>query len=679
MGLLKKIKYFKDKKERIEKLDLIDYSVSIPNEMSAVSLNFPLHAQPKVSIIIPFFNQEHYTWACLKSIGENLPMVSFEIILVDDHSPDAYDFSLVSNITILKNSSNLGFLRSCNKGISQAKGEYIYLLNNDTIVLNGFLDELVAVFNNFTNVGAVGSMLINADNTLQEAGSVLMKNEKIAQIVTNKKTFYPEVNYIYKVDYCSGCSLLFKKNDDNGAINYFDEQFAPAYFEETDMCFRLKYEQGKDTYYTPFSKLIHFNGVSYNRKTDSTPTEKDKLFEKNLSLFKQKWQAQLDAIQSKTVQERILELNNDNNIFFYNNELPHFDKNSGDLRLTEIIKAYKRQGFNVFYVVRNNLIDNPYNEFFQRLGVCVYYEHLPLNDLKKFYKRLSVKKSIAWFYAGYVFYKHYGSVTKMFEKCFMVYDMVDIHHLRFKRTLEKSPNDKFYQRSYRKFLKFERISAEKADLIIPISEEERLYMEKFVPSKDYLVISNIHYVKIKEAAVPGFVSRKDILFVGSKHHPNIDAIYFLVKEILPIVWKKIPDLKLNIIGNVKDEINDIKNDKINFLGFVPDVKDQFLSNRFMVAPVRFGAGVKGKIGQAFEYFLPVVSSTIGAEGMKLTDYKNALIEDDPQLFAEKIIQLYTDENLWNLLKSNSEKSLYPFSIDHLHNQLEKINLKAKSL
>jgi len=169
-----------------------------------------------------------------------------------------------------------------------------------------------------------------------------------------------------------------------------------------------------------------------------------------------------------------------------------------------------------------------------------------------------------------------------------------------------------------------------------------------------------------------FEDRKDMLFIGSSHTPNVDSIYYLYNEIMPLVWKEIPDLKVNIIGNVNNSIKDIKNPNFEFHGYVENIDDYFISNKFMIAPLRYGAGVKGKVGQAFEYYLPVITSSIGAEGMHLINKENALIEDTAEGFANAIINLYTHKELWKTLQSNSENSLEPFSIKNLKEQILKI-------
>lgn len=670
MELWRETKYFFRRFARIKKLEK-SFEISTSVDSAKNELSFPVFNNPLISIIIPYFNQENYTWNCLKSIHENLPNASFEIILVNDNSTEQPDFSMASNVRIINNEENLGFLRSVNVAIQQAKGQFVYLLNNDTVVRKGFLDELLFVFDNFENVGAVGSMLLNADGSLQEAGSVFMKDCRIWQVVGKKKSYYPEFNYIYKVDYCSGCSLMFRKYSDNGKLNLFDEEFAPAYFEETDLCFRLKYEQGKDVYFTPFSKVIHFNGVSYNSNIAFT-AKKQELFERNLTIFKRKWQKQIDAIKAEKTQSRILEINENKSIVFYNGVVPEHDTNSGELRLTEIVKAYKRKNYFVCIIAPKNKIDNPYNEYFQRLGVCVYYEHQKTDDRKKFLKRLRLQSPISWFYAVKMFLKNYQRALSANPDSKLIYDMVDIHHLRYQRAIKLEPKRFSHKKNYRKYLRQEKFAAKKANLVVTISDDEKAYMRNFVGGDQMITISNIHYIKKNLQEVPSFDGRNGILFVGSVHPPNIDAVNFLVNEIMPLVWQIDDTIKVHIVGNVNQVMSEISHPNVFFHGFISDMVPFLLESRLMVAPLRYGAGVKGKIGQAFEYFLPVVTTSIGAEGMGLENGVNALIADEKHDFAGKIMELYQNRELWKEIQANSERSLSLFSLEMLEQKIELI-------
>ncbi|MGE4512900.1 MAG: glycosyltransferase family 4 protein, partial [Chryseobacterium sp.] len=163
------------------------------------------------------------------------------------------------------------------------------------------------------------------------------------------------------------------------------------------------------------------------------------------------------------------------------------------------------------------------------------------------------------------------------------------------------------------------------------------------------------------------------IFIGSIHEPNIDAVKFLYDKIMPLVWNINPELEVSVIGNVADKLDLKLYPKFKFLGFLESIEDHFMKSKIMVAPLRFGAGVKGKIGQAFEYFLPVVTTDIGAEGMQLVNEKNVLIANDEKCFAEAIIRLYNDEELWNTIREHSVDSLKPFSVAAVSETLKKIN------
>lgn len=677
MGIGRDIKYYFRRAGKVKNLEK-QFARKDPKPLSVTKkpLAFDASENPKVTIIIPFYNEEIYTWNCLLFLHQNLTnKIPFEILLIDDNSPEVCDFSLITGIDVIRNTENLGFLRNINKGINLAKGEYVYILNNDTEVQPGFLDELFFVFDNFENVGAVGSKLLNADGSLQEAGSLFMKDLDIRQIVRKKEPFYPEVNYIYKVDYCSGCSLLFKKFADNGEMNLFDEQFAPAYFEETDFCFNLRFTQGKDIYYTPFSEVLHFNGVTYN--SDKNPDEskikrKEELFKTNKERFKVKWSKQLDAIQAPKIEDRIQEIYGNRSVVFFSDKLPEYDKDSGSNRLKEIVMAFLDLGFHVTLAIKYTYSNNPYIEHYQRLGVNVFYEHKRHTGYKKYLAEQKINAKVAWFYGPRIFHQYYGSAKKLFPNAKMVYDMVDIHHLRFQRAMELEPKRISLRKRFHNYKKMEINASKLADYVITISDFEENYMKAFCDASKIVTISNIHYIKIEKQATLPFERRSDILFIGSRHTPNIDAIYYLYNDIMPLVWAELPEMKVNIIGDVKDQIDNIGHPNFIFHGYVPSIENFFISNKLMVAPLRYGAGVKGKIGQAFEYFLPVVTSSIGAEGMQLKNYENAIIDDTKEGFAKAVVQLYTDKILWQKLQDNSEKSLEPFSVARLKKQISEV-------
>ncbi len=144
--------------------------------------------------------------------------------------------------------------------------------------------------------------------------------------------------------------------------------------------------------------------------------------------------------------------------------------------------------------------------------------------------------------------------------------------------------------------------------------------------------------------------------------PNIDAVLWLCEAIMPLVWEKIPEVTVTLLGsNPTQEVIALKSDKVQVPGYISDVSSYFLSHRVFVSPLRYGAGMKGKIGQSLEYGLPIVSTDIGIEGMNLIPGKHILIANKAEKFAAQIIRLYQDEQLWQKLAANAEEALLPFT------------------
>jgi O-antigen biosynthesis protein len=359
-------------------------------------------------------------------------------------------------------------------------------------------------------------------------------------------------------------------------------------------------------------------------------------------------------------------------IVFVNGGMPTFDKDSGSNRLKEIILTFKEVGFNCIICTENAYRTDHYINYFSENGIIVYVE---TNQFKNYFEFLkSVPKvDYVWYYSPNTLKDNLKKISKILPKSKSIFDMVDIHFLRYQRAIKLDPTRISLRKRYKKYFKIETKLAQKVDYVIAISDIEKEIMTQYIDSKKLVTISNIHYPKINKQDTLPFEERESLLFIGSMHTPNIDAIYYLYNDIMPIVWEKLPDLKVNIIGNLIDGISDITDSRFIFHGYVPNIESYFISNKIMIAPLRYGAGVKGKIGQAFEYYLPVVTSSIGAEGMKLINTKNVLIDDTKEGFAQAIIRLYTDEKLWLELQNNSEQSLEPFSIQNLKNTIKIFN------
>ena len=170
------------------------------------------------------------------------------------------------------------------------------------------------------------------------------------------------------------------------------------------------------------------------------------------------------------------------------------------------------------------------------------------------------------------------------------------------------------------------------------------------PHKSIQLVSNI--VDVTGPVTP-FALRRDWLFIGGfQHRPNIDAVLFFVEEIYPLIRDRLPDTKFYIIGDkAPPEIVALASDRIIVAGLQRNVRSFFDSVRLSVAPLRFGAGIKGKINQSMAFGVPVVATSIAVEGMNLVDHEHVLVADEPQDFARALIELYESEELWKRLSA----------------------------
>ena len=267
-----------------EAKDLINQITSSLTESKSVG-NDPLL---DVSIIIPVFNQLEYTKNCIDSLLSNREYFKKEIVVIDNGSTDGtieYLTLLGKKITAIFNHQNLGFVDACNQGSQMAKGKYLVFLNNDTLPLKGWISPLVEVAENDSTVGAVGAKLIYPNGKLQEAGGIVLSNGRTINFGRNDDPTKPIYNQVCEVDYCSGACLLVRK-DLFSEIGGFDRRYAPAYYEETDLCFELRKLNFK-VVYQPKSEVIHYGSVTAGN-------DDDKGFRKYLNInrqkFTEKWQ-----------------------------------------------------------------------------------------------------------------------------------------------------------------------------------------------------------------------------------------------------------------------------------------------------------------------------------------------------------------------------------------------------
>lgn len=326
---------------------------------------------------------------------------------------------------------------------------------------------------------------------------------------------------------------------------------------------------------------------------------------------------------------------------------PMPDRDSGSFRMRKLLECLIEGGIRVDFIGDVPALEDAYVEQLQALGIRVEIGMPAATELLKgqggdYRTVLLSRPEVAELYLPLV--RAYAPMARV------VYDTVDLHWVRFERgaRIDTDPAELLARSS--DYRRLEMSNARSADVTLAISEDERAILLAEDPGITVAVVPNVH--EVVGTRTP-FADRRGLFFIGGfDHAPNVDAVRFLVSDILPAVRARLGDVELHVVGsNPPEEISQLASDAVRIEGFVRDVGPWFERSRVFVAPLRQGAGMKGKIGHSLSHGLPLVTTRIGAEGIGLVDGENAFVADDPRELADKVVALYQDPELWQRFSS----------------------------
>ena len=611
-------------------------------------LLLPTSQDPLLSIILVLHNQAELTFRCLQSLITAIDMPC-EVLLVDNASSDLTRELLkrVNGSRVMLQNENLHFLRAANLGAAQARGSHLLFLNNDTLVKAGSLSAAIRVFAERNEVGAVGGKLILLDGTLQEAGSIVWNDGSCQGYGRGRDPQEAEFQFRREVDYCSGAFLmvprpLFEQ------LGGFDSAFAPAYYEETDLCMRLR-QAGHAVVYEPAVEIVH---VEFGSATHSQAATQ--LMQAHHGIFRERHAVALQQHQThgNSALEARMRPGAGARILLIDDQIPIPSWGSGYPRAHELLMTLHRLGaFVTLYPVAAAGIDfaEAYavlpreTEIAEAQGAA----GLPgfLRSRRDYYDALIISRP----HNMQLLFDALEHEPDLLGRTRLIYDAEAIFAQR-----NQLKANLFGHSCAITDMADELRLARPAQTILAVNRTESEHFTR-AGHPDVRVLS--HGIELQPT--PGkHAERQDLLFVGrleENDSPNADSIRWFIGEVMPRLDRLLGNnYCLNIVGACSTKLRrDLESRRVRFHGRVQDITDFYADARLFIAPTRFAAGIPLKIYEAAAHGLPVVASQLLADQLAWKDDGELLTADTAEGFATACARLYNDANLWARLREQA--------------------------
>lgn len=621
------------------------------------SVVFPQWEHPEVSIVVPVYAHANLTLTTLESIALKTHGVSYEVIIVDD-TADADCKALLSEVRgarILVNEVNLGYLHSVNRAAAEAGGEWLVLANNDIDVREGWLKALLACGRSSEDVAAVTPQYLMPDGTLLEAGGIIWRDGTGVNYGRGQDPGQWRYQYRREVDYGSAAALLVRRRfwEELGG---YDTRYEPMYYEDADLGFEAR-ARGMKVMYEPAAQVFHNEGSTAGTDVSAGPKHHQEI---NRHRFVDKWQEVLEREHlrpSPHSVERAASRRTRPHVLIIDHRVPMWDRDAGSLRMLGIIESLLELDYRISFMPDDGYPAQPYTRALQAQGVEVWY-----GDFDRRAELATVASTVGAVLAcrPHPTSRWLDTLRELAPSARVAYDTVDLHWLREARRdgvssgrenvggFELGPKA-------RALRELELALIRATDVTVVVTQEEREQVEADVPGALVAVIPIMH--RLRTTSVPPRAGRRGVVFVGGfEHSPNIDGAVRLVRRVMPIVWRELGEVPVRIIGsNAPAEVEQLASPMVEIMGWVEDLGPILDEAVALVAPLSYGAGLKGKVTQALSYGLPVVTTPIGAEGLDAADGEQLLVGLSDVELADRTIRVLRDRDLWQRLSQNGRE------------------------
>ncbi len=641
-------------------INKFDYKQMLEKELdsflsSDTNISFN-NKEPELSIVMVLHNSAPFTLHCLQSTAKNTNL-AFELFIIDNNSTDRTHEILkkLKNCKIIYNHENLHFIKACNQVIEKVSTPYLLFLNNDVEIHKNSIETALSLLQNDELTAAVGAKILGIDNSLQEAGSIVWKDGSCHGYGRNEDPDLDRFSFNRQVDYCSG-AFLMTKVDLFRNYGGFDESFFPAYYEETDYCMWLQ-KKGYKCIYSAASEITHFEFGSGNQAQAFALQKRNQqtFLNKHKDCLENHYEANPKNILNAryAANQRFVK-----KVLYIDDRVPHADLGAGLTRANEIANRIQRLGYQLTIFPLNHLHREEWSEVYKDISPFIEVikdsGHLDFSD---FIRSRKDYYDIVWVSRPHNMDITIDMIRRFARMALLVYDAEAIFADRIKSQfrLKGIPvNDRNLLIQTKKEVKL----AMKADTLVCVSSADANRFSTYgLSAIDVLG----HTLKNRQSNF-NFSDRKDLLFVGNLENPdspNTDSVKWFRKEILELIIKEHPEIKLTIVGSYnKDLEKEVEHPNIKFMGKIPDLSELYDKHRIFIAPTRFASGIPHKLHEAASNGIPIVATNILQLQLKWTEDRDLIsCHLNAKDFAEKLLQLYTDEEKWSSIQANAYKRI----------------------
>jgi O-antigen biosynthesis protein len=527
-----------------------------------------------------------------------------------------------------------------------------------------------ATFDAQPGAGIVGAQLVYPDGRLQESGAMLARDGRGESRGRFADPAHPAFAWCADVDYVSGAALMLERALFD-RLGGFDVRYAPAYYEDTDLAFKVR-DAGLRVLVQATARVVHLEGATAGTDPGSGMKAAQA---RNLPVFEARWRDALASRPVDPVAAGQLPRPGTPQVLIVDNLTPSPDRDSASLRLVNLMRLLREAGVHVVFLPADRRHAGDASRALQAIGVEVWHDP-HVGSVARWMRTHGPRFQRVLLCRHYIAREFLPLVRTHAPQARVVFDSIDLHYVREQRGAEVADDAALVRAAARtRALELDVIARSDDTLVVSAAEAEVLARD--APDARVTVLSNLHEVAGSGAA---FADRHDLVFVGGfRHPPNVDAMRWFLGDVFPRIRAALPAVRFHCIGGyVPDTIAAFAGTPgVEIHGHVPDIAPYMDGCRIAVAPLRFGAGVKGKVNLSMAHGQPVVATPCAAEGMHLVDGEDVLLADDASAFADAVVALYQDETRWARLSTNGLANVQAhFSLDAARDTVRRVFLDA---